>query len=305
MRYLGIVSITFILALILIVPHASAQESPDAAPAADSVSPWEAGGKVGVTFNQVALSNWAGGGDNTLAVGSSIKLFGTFLNDKQTWTNEFFLGYGFTKIEGEDFRKSDDKLTLLTKYDYNATETLLYSALADFRTQVSEGFDYEELNDQDEPRLISNALAPGYLTLSLGATWRPVPYFEAFLAPISNRIVLVTDRRLSAQGAFGVDSNETIASELGSSAYLKFQKDLIENVSLGSNLTLFAPYDAFTTMVVRWESLLNMKVNDYITTSITFDVLYDENVEITRDDGSVGPATQIKEALNIGIGYQF
>lgn len=271
----------------------------------DTVSAWTTGGNVGVTFNQVALSNWAGGGDNTFSVGSNIGLSATMVKKKQTWNNALGFAYGFTKIKDEDFRKSDDKLTFLSKYDYNATQTLLYSFLLDFRTQITEGLDYENLDSLGEPTKISNALAPGYLTLSLGATWRPTNYFEAFVAPVSNRLTIVVDDELNSQGEFGVDTNKTIKSELGATGQLRFQNKIMENVSLKSNLNIFAAYETFTKAVITWETLLNLKVNDYITTSISLDVIYDEAVEITRDDGTVGPSTQIKEALNIGFGYQF
>ena len=304
MRVLRQLSILSTIILLAAIGTAIAQEDADTTAQTDTLSAWEFGGNVGITFNQVALSNWSGGGDNTFSVGSSIALFSKFARGKQTWESNLQFGYGFTKIKDEDFRKSDDKLTFLSKYDYNATRTLLYSFLLDFRTQISEGLNYD-VDSLEEPEKISNFLAPGYLTLSLGATWRPTTYFEAFVAPLSNRITIVVDNDLNARGEFGVDSNKTIKSELGSTARLKFQNEIMENVNLGSTLNLFAPYENFTTVVVTWSTLLNLKVNDYITTNVSLDVIYDENVDITRDDGSVGPATQIKEALNIGFGYQF
>ena len=305
MRSFGALCILFLTCTLFSSELMFAQEGTDTTTRSDTLSAWETGGNIGITFNQVALSNWAGGGDNTFSVGSNITLFSNFQQNKQTWKNDLQLGYGFTKIRDEDFRKSDDKLTFISKYDYSATKTLFYSALVDFRTQITEGLDYEDADSLGEPTKISNTLSPGYLTLSLGATWRPTNYFEAFVAPVSNRITIVTDTDLNSRGEFGVDSNKTINSELGATGRLKFQNEIMENVKLKSNLNLFAPYEAFTTVVVTWETLLNLKVNDYITTSVSLDVIYDEKVEITRDDGSVGPATQIKEALNIGFGYQF
>ena len=112
------------------------------------------------------------------------------------------------------------------------------------------------------------------------------------------------DDALSAAGAFGVDPGEKLESELGILSRLQFRNEIMENVTLGSKLNLFAPYEDITTVVVNWETLLAMKVNDYITTSVSFDVIYDEHVDVTRDDGTAGPATQIKEALNIGFGYK-
>ena len=271
----------------------------------DTVKPWTTGGNVGINFNQVALSNWAGGGDNTFAIGGVLSLVGDYNKGKSHWSNQLGAGYGFTKVTDQDLRKSDDKLTLVSKFDHNATSTLLYSAILDFRTQFTEGLDYKTLDSAGEPARISTFLAPGYLNVGLGATWKPKEYFEFLIAPLSNRLIIVLDDDLSAAGAFGLDPGKKVKSELGASSRAQFQKEIMENVNLGSKLNLFAPYADITTSVVNWETLIAMKVNDYITTSISFDVIYDEQVDITRDDGTVGPATQVKEALNVGFGYVF
>ena len=298
----------FILCILFNLTGLSAQEE-----TTDTAGPWKTGGTIGINFNQVALSNWAGGGAGTFAMGGLLSLTGDYKEAGSHWSNEFGAGYGFTKVGDQNFRKSDDKLTLVSKYDYavsrlNATDKyavsrLLYSALLDFRTQLADGLDYEELDTAGNPTRISRFLAPGYLNFGLGGTWKPNQYFEALVAPISNRLIIVLEDDLSAVGAFGVDRGEKIKSELGALSRLKFTKEIVENVTLGSKLNLFGPYNDITTIVVNWETLLSMKVNDYITTSISLDVIYDESVEINRNDGTIGPATQVKEALNIGFGY--
>lgn len=276
-------------------------------PVVDSVEkgPWTTGGSVAVNFNQVALSNWSGGGENTVTVGGLIGLMAHMDDGKGHWANDLELGYGLTKIGDADLRKSNDKLTFVSKYDYNATTTLFYSGLVDFRTQMTDGFDYGTIDSLGEPKKISELLAPGYLSVGLGMTWKPTASFEILVAPISNRLIIVLDDQLSAAGAFGVDPGRKLESELGATSRLKFAKEIFENVSYDSKLNLFAPYENFTTVVVTWENLLNLRVNDFLTTSISLEVRYDEAVDITRDDGTVGPATQVKEALSVGVGYSF
>ncbi len=268
-------------------------------------SPWKNGGSVAINFNQVALSNWSGGGENTLTIGGLVGLQAHMNKGSQHWANDLELGYGLTKIGDADIRKSDDKLTFVSKYDYNATKTILYSGLLDFRSQMTDGFDYSIVDSAGEPKRISRLLAPGYLNLGLGMTWKPTESFELLVAPLSNRLIIVLDDALSAAGAFGVDPGEKIQSELGATSRLKYAQELMENVNYNSKLGLFAPYADITTVVVNWENLLSMKVTDFLTTSISLNVIYDEAVDLTRDDGSVGPATQIKEALTIGVGYKF
>ena len=286
-----------LLACFLYTPMLAQEEE-----AAEDVGPWATEGSVAINLNQVALSNWAGGGQNTITVGGLLGLGAKFEEGIKHWANSLELGYGVTKIADLDLRKSDDKLAFVSKFDLNATETILYSALLDFRTQMTDGFDYTAVDGGGDPPRISTLLAPGYLTLGLGMTWKPDESFELLVAPISNRLTIVLDDTLSAAGAFGVDPGDNFASALGATSRAKFKKEIMENVTFGSNLNLFAPFNDFTTVVVNWESLLAMKVNDYITTSISFDVIYDEAVDVKRSDDTIGPATQIKEALAIGFG---
>ena len=70
-----------LLTLILTTLAAKAQEAtpPD--------TTWKTGGQVGVNFSQVALSNWAGGGQNTLAIAGLVNLFGNMKTEVSTWDN--------------------------------------------------------------------------------------------------------------------------------------------------------------------------------------------------------------------------
>ena len=69
---------------------------------------------------------------------------------------------------------------------------------------------------------------------------------------------------------------------------------------------------------VNWDNILNMKVNKYISASITTSLIYDDDVKIAvlKDDGTpkvradgatpeVGPRTQLKYVLGVGFAYTF
>ncbi len=275
-------------------------------PAADTTGPWDKGGKVGLNFTQVGISNWAGGGENTVAIGGLGSLFADYDGEQAHWNGTLEAGYGFTKIEDQEFRKSDDQLALISSYGYEATEHLLYSALLDFRTQFSEGLDYDRIDSATgDPTLISDIFAPAYLNLGLGMAYEPADYVQFFLGPVANRLILVLNDTLSQQGAFGVDPGEKFKSELGALSNLRFKKEIFENVELGSRLNLFAAYASIDKVVVTWESQLNMKVNSWLHVNITADVIYDEKVTIERENGTTGPATQFRNTLGVGVGYAF
>ncbi len=188
----------------------------------DTVTHWFKGGDFGLNFSQVGLRNWTGGGKSMISVAGLISLWGKYNDKNAIWENNLELGYGMTRQDIPDLIKSDDRIVFNSKFGYKATEELSYSALLNFRTQFTEGFNYDKKDSLGNPVKISNFMAPGFLSLGLGMNYKPVEYFSLMFAPIANRIVFVLDDTLSAQGAFGVERGKKIiekANELILSTY--------------------------------------------------------------------------------------
>jgi len=58
----------------------------------------------GLNISQIALSNWAKGGDNSIAW-TLLSNFGlTYINDNWTFNNSFKFAFGRTKLGTQDFR---------------------------------------------------------------------------------------------------------------------------------------------------------------------------------------------------------
>ncbi len=266
---------------------------------------WSQGGIIGINFSNVGLKNWAGGGSDMISLSWLTSFIKNYKLENLFWDNSLDLGYGVVKQGNEGVRKSDDKIILTSKFGYNASESLYYTALLDFRTQFDAGYDYNKTDTNKKYLFISNFMSPAYLSLGLGINYKPDVFWQFFISPVSNRITFVLDDELSKQGAYGVESGEKILSQLGATANILFQRDIFENVNLKSRLNLFAPYKSITTLVVNSETVVNMKVNDYINASFGLDLIYDEKVNINRDDGTKGPDTQIRHVIAIGFAYKF
>jgi len=299
----------FILIIAIIFPFYSwAQTNPptDTTTIVKKDSKWKKGGISGLNFSNVGLENWAGGGSNMISVTGFSTLFSYFKTDKMAWDNTLDIGYGIVKQGKEDLRKSDDRLIFGSKLGYNATPKLLYTALLDFRTQFDLGYDYSKKEpDSDRALLISDFMSPAYLSLGLGMNYKPDDAWQFYLSAVSNRLIIVLNEELSAKGAYGVNPGENIFSQLGAAANILFQKDIFENVNLRSRLNLFSAYNRFTSVVVTSETAINMKVNSFINATFNLDVIYDDKVKIVRSNGSVGPSTQIRHVIGIGIAYKF
>jgi hypothetical protein len=257
---------------------------------------WKRGGFIGINFSQVNLSKWAQGGENSLSLASSVNLFANYVEGRVEWMNNLDLGYGMVKTGTFPARKSEDKIDLTSKYSRKISDKWLVGIIGNFKTQFAPGYIYP-----NDSFIVSKFMAPGYLTIGPGLTYKPVTYFEVFISPITAKFTFVTDETLSDAGAYGVKPGETVRSEFGAYLNAIFKKDIFENVTLSSKLELFNNYtdedkDNAKKIDVNWESSLNMKVNEWITASITAQVLYDANVIET---------TQYKQVIAIGLGYKF
>ncbi|MCX6329037.1 MAG: DUF3078 domain-containing protein [Bacteroidia bacterium] len=283
---------------------------------ADTTQGWKKGGVIATNLAQTSLTNWAAGGQNSLAVNGIFSLFANMKKGKSVWDNSLDLGYGILKQgKNTDFRKTDDKIDFLSKYGRLAFKNVYYAAMLNFKTQMTPGYNY--LNDTTKVK-ISNLFAPAYLLLALGLDYKPNANLSVFLAPLTAKFTFVTDDTLSAHGAFGVTPGEKTKSEMGGylrAIYTKndFQGEFMKNISFTTKIDLFSNYaDNPQNIDVSWETLIAMKVNKYITVSLNTHLLYDDNVKIQLDtdkngiiDKAVGSKVQFKEILGVGFSYKF
>lgn len=304
---------TFLLALFVFSPLSAFQEksAPKDTVAAipDSLIYWKDGGRFNLNVQQVGLTNWAAGGESSVAIGAAIEGFVNYEKGETVWENKAKIGYGIIR-NGDSknrFEKTDDQIALSSKYSQKFSEKVLMTSALNFKTQMDEGVKIENIpNSTDKRRrLISDFMSPGYLQASLGLTYRDEKGFSSTLSPFTGRFTFVLNDSLSNAGAFGVDPGEPIRSEAGISLTGGIKKDLMENVKLQTNFNLFSNYEKFPNTVVNIEAGLNLKVNNFIQSNISSQLIYDDDVVITRSDGSRGRDVQIKNVINVGFTLGF
>jgi len=269
---------------------------------------WRKGGLLSLNLSQVSFTNWAGGGQNSVAGNALVNYFASYKRGKIAWDNYIDLGYGIL-MQGKNAHliKSDDKIDLTSKFGRQASKHWYYSALANFRSQFAAGYNYP--NDQD---VISKFFAPAYVTVGLGMDYKPGKNFSLFLSPASARFIFVLDNDLSDKGAYGVDPGEKVRTEFGALLKAIYNKDIATNINLMTSLDLYSNYlDKPQNIDVNWQMLLGLKVSKFISASISAQLLYDDNTQLTfyKDDGvtvdHTGPGTQFKEVIGIGFAYKF
>lgn len=276
---------------------------------------WTRSGDIGLNFSQSHLSNWAAGGDNALNWQGIFNYNANYAHENNKWDNNISLALGYSHLGDAKAIKTDDKIELNSLYGYKATEKLFYSLAFSFKTQFADGFDYKN----DSTNRISGFMVPAYATLGLGLEYVPNANFSINFAPLTGRITIVNDQDMADAGAFGVDPAEydeitgdkindgkTTRFEFGAKMTAKLDVKIAENVSFNSKLELFSDYLKNPQNIdVDWQNLITMKVNSWLNANITAHLIYDDDIMITDKDGNIGPRTQFKEVLSIGLSYKF
>jgi hypothetical protein len=280
---------------------------------------WTRKGDVSVMFSQTSFTNWAAGGENSITVNGFFNYYAGYEKGITKWENFIALGYGQTKSGDRDFRKSEDKIDFLSTYGLKAAEKWYYMANLSFKSQFVEGYEYHDDDPDLEKTKISNFMAPGFISFGLGMEYKPTDYMSFYLSPVTTRWIIVNDQELANKGAFGVEAavwdddtgemieeGEKVRHEFGANFRFLFDKEITKNINFMTKLELFSNYlEKPKNVDVSWDSMLDMKVNRWISAKIGALLLYDDDTPITDKDGNVGPRTQFKQLLAIGLTYAF
>jgi len=289
-------------------------------PETDSTKVWTYGTTLALNFSQVSFVNWAAGGESSISATSMLKLNANYIDSTQVWKNNFDISYGVIR-QGDigKVAKSDDRFELNSSYGLSAFKKWYYNMSFNLKSQIAKGY-----NSPLDSRVISDFLAPAYITLSIGMSRTNKKRSLDFqLLPLSGKITYVNNQALADSGAFGLERAVfedglmtshalRMRTEFGGSIKFQYKDEILENVTLQSKACFFSNYkEKATSIDVDWELLLLMKINKYLTANINSHIIYDEDVDIAIDkdgDGefeSSGPRTQFKELFGLGLSYSF
>lgn len=278
---------------------------------------WFTGGTTALNFSQVYLQNWAAGGQSSISGTALVQLFANYKRNNMSWDNTLDLAYGLLRQGDEGILiKTDDRVDFTSKYGQKASEKWYYSGLVNFRTQFAPGYGIAN-GIPDQSNIISDLLAPAYTLVALGMDYKPNSKFTAFISPATYKLTVVMNDSLSSIGAFGVTPGENLRSEIGGYVRMGYTNEIVENVSLTTRIDLFSNYiNNPQNIDINWEMLISMKINEFMSATITTQLLYDDDVTLQKKDpifnedgvqidSGRGPGVQFKEVLGIGFSYKF
>lgn len=288
----------------------------------DTLAPksWKLKAIYGVNGSQTAFVNWNAGGRNNVAVLGFIDATANYKKSTFKWDNDLHLALGAVNYIGKDvpkkerFQKTDDRIELNTNAGYRLKEHYYLSFLGNFRTQMLDGFVYP--NDSIPA---SRFMAPGYATVALGIDYTPSDNFSLFVSPLAAKMTFVNDERLANLGAFGVDAavydglgglitaGKRFRGEFGAYLQMKYKRNLAKNIDFKCGVQLFSNYmNNPQNIDVNAESLFSFKINSWLSSSLQWNLIYDDDIDIRRTVNNVtkvGPTTQFKSVFGLGMAF--
>ncbi|MCS3683264.1 DUF3078 domain-containing protein [Salinibacter ruber] len=276
--------------------------NPQESPTSDTAdAEWESELTGKISVSQAAYRNWQEGGVNSLSFTTSLDGATERAGDRwaQAYSARFALGY--INQEDQEVRKAEDRIRLQASLQYQGDgffNTFSPTLAGDLRTQFAPGFAYSDnpypegnsRNEKDTPVRTSSFFAPGTVTESIGLTYDP-------LDPLSLRLGVAAKQTVVAEPDFrvlyGVDPDNLVRSEAGGQFSANLDQQLSESIRYRSQLDVFFAVNQLDNPPdAVWDNVINLQVNDWITTDLEFVALFDEDTS---------SAIQIREAISVGV----
>lgn len=260
----------------------------------DSLLGWTKNLIVSLNAAQAAYNNWVPGGQNTLAV--TLRLDGRFERLGRVW-DAFYttrLGYGVVRLDTLALRKAEDEIRLEGTWRYLAPSgfgELQPTLAARFRSQFAPGYAYTSNPFKDGRKLpvaVSGFFAPAEFSQSAGLTYDGGWIKQRAGFGLRQTVVTIPEYRI----LYGLNDDQTVRFDAGFEARTDVDRALMENVTLRSSLSLFAPVVPIRRPDATWENRVAMRVNRWLQANLEAIAVYD----ITRSE-----RVQLREAFTLGL----
>lgn len=256
----------------------------------DSIPRLKIHGRFAFIFNQSSFTNWASGGQNTVAGNINVNYDFNYKKKNFNWDTRLITSYGLSHINDKGSRKTDDRFELNSLVGLKTGKYWFLSFFSNFRTQYTKGFDY-----RPTPKiLVSEFLSPAYLAFGPGMLWKKSDELNFNIAPATARYTFVND---FFSGKFGVEEGKNTAFSLGFNFSSFYRLKLMENIQMENILNLYTDYLAHIGNVdVDYQTNIRFNVNKYIKMHMTFHTIID-------DDSS--SRIQLRQLFGLGVNYSF
>ena len=282
-------------------------------------------GNYGLNINQLALSNWAAGGENAWT-GKAFANFALIYHKKrfeQKLVGAF--AFGISRFGDKRIEKQDDKIDLTYSLSLDSKTQWNISAVATFNTQFADGYKYP-----NDSTIISTFFAPAYLTVSAGYSYKTKDeHLQVFMSPLAGKVTFVMNQELADKGAFGVKKGyynqdsiwipgENIAPAIGINVIINYKQPISKSINYTTMLNTFYNYlerrdDDRLRLDVNWENSIHFTITKFLSTILFVHLKYDHNTTFPKYEEIEGvqtvvdnvPKLQFKESIGIAFLHKF
>ena len=264
---------------------------------------WKNSGNALFLINQSSFSNWTSGGQSSISGTLKIDYNFNYSDNGWDWDTKVISNFGLNKISGSDFlKKTDDRIEINSvlgkKFNNDIIGRWSYSSFFNFQTQFAKGYRFgKDANGNPNRTEKSRFFSPATLQLGVGMYWKKSKDLWVNVAPMTGKLILVnrrfTENLSENQTYFGVKKGGNSRFELGASVRSYYKSEIFENVTMENRLSLYSDY-LDRPQNIDFDCTFNfiMKVNQYVSTNLIFQFVYDDN-EIKR--------VQVREVLGVGL----
>ena len=264
---------------------------------------WKNSGNALFLVNQSSFSNWTSGGQSSISGTLKIDYNFNYSDNGWDWDTKVISNFGLNKISGSDFlKKTDDRIEINSvlgkKFNNDIIGKWSYSSFFNFQTQFAKGYRFgRDANGNPNRTEKSRFFSPATVQLGVGMYWKKSKDLWVNVAPMTGKLILVnrrfTENLNENQTYFGVKKGGNSRFELGASIRSYYKSEIFENVTMENRLSLYSDY-LDRPQNIDFDCTFNfiMKVNQYVSTNLIFQFVYDDN-EIKR--------VQVREVLGVGL----
>jgi len=252
---------------------------------------WKIHGRFTFIFNQSSFTNWASGGENTIAGDLNVNYDFNYKKKLINWDTRILTGYGLSYVSEKGYRKTNDRLEINSLFGIRSREkNWFFSNFINFKTQYARGYNYSESSNE----LVSAFFSPAYLSLGPGVLWKKSDDLNLNIAPASARFTFVDD---DFSGKFGVEEGENVAFSLGFNLSGYYKLSIMDNIEMENIITIYSDYlNKPKNIDIEYQVNIRFKVNKFVKMHLTAHTILDDNAS--------GNA-QFRELFGLGLNYIF
>lgn len=265
----------------------------------NNISPWRKGAQLSLQITQnYATDNWHQGSVNAFSMLGNAKAFINYKGKYLSWENSAEWRVGVSTISGDSLRvmnTTDDRFQIYSKFGYQVHKKWYVSTFADFKTNLFPNF------QKNSNKLNTTFLTPIRYTMGIGVDYKPIKGLNVNISPATYKMVYanIIDPEYVNVTDFGLETNQHILNEIGSSLRLEWKWKPIREIELETRFYFFTNYKQIE---VDLEIDVDFIINRYMSAQLIVYPRYDGTIEnVTNRISQI----QFKELISVGFAHTF